>query len=364
MIAYFDYRPEYRSLESEINAAMRRVIDSGRLILGPEVAAFESEFAAFVGSAGAVGVASGTDALILALRAVGIGGGDEVITVANAGVPPVAAIRAVGARPRFVDVDPESLLLDPAGLEGALRANSRALLPVHLYGRPVPMEPLLEFASRNGLAVIEDCAQAHGARIGGRHVGTFGDVGCFSFYPTKNLGAFGDGGLCVAARPELEQRLRRLRMYGFGAERSAEVEGLNSRLDELQAAILRVKLRRLDEALAARRELARAYIERLRDSELRHPAAPAGSEHAYHLFVIETPRREPLIRRLQQSEIGYGIHYPHAVHTMPAYAFLDCAAGALPRTERACSAVLSLPLYPGLGEDAVRQVARTVLDGP
>ena len=256
MIPFFDYRPHYQALRREIDEAVRRVIDSGRLILGPEVDAFEGEFASYVGTAGAVGVNSGTDALILALRALEVGPGDEVLTVANAGVPPVAAIRAVGALPRFVDVSPASLLLDPARLEQARTKRTRCVIPVHLYGRPAAMKQILEFASHHDLAVIEDCAQAHGARIDERHVGTFGSIGCFSFYPTKNLGAFGDGGAIVSNDPALLGRVRALRFYGFDAARSAQHEGVNSRLDELQAAILRVKLTHLEEDLASRRDLA------------------------------------------------------------------------------------------------------------
>jgi dTDP-4-amino-4,6-dideoxygalactose transaminase len=352
-VPFFDYRPLHRRLEAPIEAAIRRVVASGQLILGPEVRAFEAEFAAWVGARAAVGVASGTDALELALRALGIGAGDEVLTVANAGVPTVAAIRAAGATPRFVDVDPDTLLLDPAGLEAALTPRTRAVLPVHLYGQPAPLEPILAFARRHGLRVVEDCAQAHGARIGPRHVGSFGDAGCFSFYPTKNLGAYGDGGMCVTGDPEIEERLRRLRSYGFDAQRSALCEGRNSRLDELQAAILRAKLVHLDAVLEERRALARRYREALAGGACEPVAEREGVAHAYHLFVVRAAERERAQRALADAGVGSAVHYPEPVHRMPAYAFLGYAAGSLPRTERACARVLSLPLYPGLSDEAL-----------
>lgn len=361
MIPFFDYRPQLQRLRREIDDAVRRVLESGRLILGPEGAAFENEFANYVGAAGAVGVNSGTDALTLALRALEIGPGDEVLTVANAGVPPVAAIRATGAMPRFVDVAPHTLLLDPDSLEQARTERTRCVIPVHLYGRPSPMVPILEFAARHGLSVVEDCAQAHGARIGGRHVGTFGTFGCFSFYPTKNLGAFGDAGAVVGDDRALLDRVRQLRMYGFDEDRSAHHEGLNSRMDEIQAAVLRVKLAHLAEDLATRCESASAYYLGLRDTDLPLPAPGQGVSHAYHLFVIRTPDRGRLVQALERRGIGYGLHYPDPVHLMPAYAFLGYSAGQLPETEEACRQVLSLPLYPGLSGEEIGSVVEAVL---
>jgi len=357
VIPYFDYRPGDRTIEAEIEAALRRVRGSGRLVLGPEVEAFEHEFAAWIGAAHGVGVASGTDALTLALRALEIGPGDEVITVANAGVPTIAAICATGATPRFVDVDADALLLDASLLKAAVTDRTRCLLPVHLYGRPVPMEPLLEFAARRGLAVVEDCAQAHGARLGNRHVGTFGDVGCFSFYPTKNLGAYGDGGLCVSADAALADRLRQLRFYGFGGEdRCARIEGANSRLDEMQAAILRVKLGRLDAALDERRAIADRYRAGLAAAALHLPSESPETRHAFHLFVIQTERRGALRAALEAAGIGSAIHYPEPVHRMEAYARLGYRDGDLPVSERASERVLSLPMYPGLAPSAVDAV--------
>ena len=357
MIPFFDYRPELAPMRAEIDAALARVLASGRLILGPEVEAFEHELAGWIGARHAVGVANGTDAITLALRALGIGTGDEVVTVANAGAPPVAAIRSAGATPRFVDVDGTSLLLDPALLERALSPRTRCILPVHLYGRAVPIDPILSFASRHGLAVVEDCAQAHGARPGGRHVGTRGAIGCFSFYPTKNLGALGDGGACVTDDPALAARLRRLRMYGFDGDRTSHIEGVNSRLDELQAAVLRVKLRCLDERLAERRALARSYVDALAGLPIHVHEAPESVAHAWHLFVVRPGDRTRAITALDGASIGHAIHYPCPAHRMEAYKFLGVRAEDLPVTEAACASVLSLPLYPGLDERAIPAVA-------
>jgi len=360
MIRYFDYRPELDRFRGEILDAMLRVLDSGHLVLGPEVHAFEQECASRIGVSGAVGVASGTDALALALRALDVGPGHEVLTVANAGVPTVAAIRSVGAVPRFVDVEPGSLLMDPAGLEAALTPRSRCVIPVHLYGQPLDLEPILELASRTGLRVVEDCAQAFGASRRGRAAGSLSDVGCFSFYPTKPLGAYGDGGLCTTDDPEIEARLRALRFYGFQADRHAHIEGLNSRLDEIQAAILRVKLRHVDDLRAERGEIAGRYREALRDTVFRLPQSVRETIDTHHLFVIRAPDRGRSIRALEDAGIGYGIHYAEPVHLMEAYAFLGYRAGELPVTEQACAEVLSLPCYAGLAEDAVDSVVRTL----
>ena len=360
MIPFFDYRPLYRSQKKETDEAWRRVIESGKLILGPEVRAFEQEFAAYAGARGAVGVNSGTDALILALRALEIGPGDEVITVTNAGVPPVSAIRAVGATPRFVDVDEKTLLMDAGKLDAARTDRTRCVMAVHLYGQAADLDAIGAFCSRHGLDLIEDCAQAHGTTYGGRHVGTFGRVGCFSFYPTKNLGAYGDGGLCVTDDPQLEERMRMVRTYGFREDRHAHCEGLNSRLDELQAALLRVKLRHLDESVEARRRIAAAYREGLEGSSFELQQQSAQGEHAYHLFVVRNSDRPRTIEVLQNSEIGFGIHYAEPVHLMEAYGFLSYPTGSFPCSERACETVLSLPIYPGLSADQVQKVVETL----
>jgi dTDP-4-amino-4,6-dideoxygalactose transaminase len=362
MIPFFDYLPEYRRVRAEIDESVRRVLESGRLILGPEVEAFEAEFAAHVGVSRAVGVASGTDALSLALLALGVEPGDEVITVANAGVPPVAAIRSIGAVPRFVDVRSSDLQMDSAAIESAVGPRTRCVLPVHLYGQPAPLDGILEAASALGLPVVEDCAQAHGATYAGRHVGGFGRIGCFSFYPTKNLAAFGDGGICVSDDPEIEQRLRMLRGYGYRGDGIAHVEGRNSRLDELQAAILRARLRHLDRVVGERRVIARRYLDGLSGSSLDLPEPVAPGDPSYHLFVVRSTRRADLTAALDRAEIGHLVHYPHPVHRMEAYRFLGYREGDLPVTVAACASVLSLPLYPGLETERVDRIVGTVLD--
>lgn len=361
MIQTFDCRSEYLKCKTEIDVAIQRVLNSGQLILGPEVEAFEAEFAAYVGASAAVGVGSGTDALILALRALEVGAGDEVITVANTAVPTISAIRAVGAIPRFVDVCPETLLIDPDQVSAAIGPCTRCILPVHLYGLPADMSSILGVARQRGIPIVADCAQAHGARIAGRHVGTFADIGCFSFYPTKNLGAFGDGGICTTNNAGLAARIRSLRCFGFEDDRIAHRDGICSRLDELQAAILRVRLRRLDAILETRRRLAAMYSSLLQGSRYVLPPDIDDAQHAFHQYVIRSPRRELLTRKLQQAGIGYGIHYPVPIHRMPAYEWLDCRSGELPVTERAATEILSLPLHSGLEDGDIRQVAEVLL---
>ncbi|MEX1096806.1 MAG: DegT/DnrJ/EryC1/StrS family aminotransferase [Planctomycetales bacterium] len=352
----FDYLRGYRARHDEFDAAIRRALESGRLILGPEVEAFEREFAAYVGAKHAVGLASGTDALVLALRALDLGPGDEVITVANTAVATVAAIRAVGAVPRFVDVRDDTLLMDVSQLAAAIGPRAKCLLPVHLFGQPVEMDALCAVAREHGLPIVEDCAQAHGARWRERHVGTFGTIGCFSFYPTKNLGGFGDGGMCVTDDEFLAARIRAQRMYGFCGDGIAHQEGLNSRLDELQAAVLRVRLAHLDEALAARRAIADCYRRELARAPYRLPADRAAARDACHLFVIRTDRRDAVTTALARAGVGYGIHYPVPIHRMPAYSFLDVPPGSLPVTERAAFEILSLPMFPELREDELGEV--------
>ena len=360
MIPFFDYRPHLARHRPEIDAAIARVLDSGSLVLGEEGKAFEDEFARFVGARFAVGVASGTDAITLGLRALGIGEGDEVLTVANAGVAPVVGIRAAGAIPRFVDVDADSLLLDPLLVEAAIGPQTRALLPVHLHGNPVDTRALRQIADAHDLFLVEDCAQAHGAKMGGASVGLLGDVGCFSFYPTKNLGAYGDGGLCVSGDPEVASRLREQRMYGFRGDAFAHVEGRNSRLDEIQAAILRVKLRHLEADVAERRALAAVYQRELAEAPVQVALTHKEGRHAFHLFVVQVPERKRILEHLAAAGVGHGLHYPVPIPKMDAYASFD-RPGELPTTEAACERVLSLPLYPGLSEDAVVKASRALV---
>lgn len=369
-IKAFDYLRGHARMEPEITVALQRVMRSGQLILGSEGAAFEREFAGFVGADHAVGVGSGTDALILALMAVGVQPGDEVITVANSAVPTASAIRAVGAIPRFVDIDPVTLLMDAELVESAVTSQTRCLLPVHLYGLPLDMRPLMDIAGRCQLAVVEDCAHGHGATFEGTHVGITGDVGCFSFYPTKNLGAYGDGGICTTRRADLADRLRSLRMYGFqGDQRIAITEGRNSRLDEMQAAVLRVKLRHLNHSLIKRQQIAEQYLNLLRQWPEILPPVINDRKHAWHQFVVRLEDRRALTDALEVADIGYGIHYGTPLHQMPAFQqpFSQQVSGpmettpvSLPVSELAARQVLSLPMFPELRQDEIRRVCEVV----
>ena len=303
---------------------------------------------------------SGTEALHLALRAAGIGPGDEVITVANAGVPGIVAVEAAGARPVFVDVDPVTMNLDLERLAAAISSRTRAILPVHLYGRPAEMDAVLETARRYDLAVVEDCAQAHGASYRGRKVGSLAHIACFSFYPTKNLGAYGDGGAVVTDDAELADRLLLLRQYGWRRQYFSELRGVNSRLDEIQAAILRVKLRHLDAWNTRRQTVATRYRERLAGTGLVLPAEPVDATHVYHLFVVQTSQRDGLREHLRHIDIGTGIHYPLPAHLQPAYRHLGGKPGQLPVTERLAGEVLSLPMFPELTDGEIDRVAEAI----
>lgn len=360
MIPFNDLTLQYESIKAEVQEAMDRVFGRGWFILGEELDAFEREFASYLGVPHAVGVGNGTEALHLALRALGIGPGDEVITAPNAGVPTVAAICAAGAKPVFVDVQPESYNLDPSLLQAAINKQTRAILPVHLYGQAADMDGVLELARRYNLRVIEDACQGHGATYKGRKVGTIGDAGCFSFYPTKNLGCYGDGGMVVTRDPEVGAKLRLLRNYGKVEGYRHSIRGFNSRLDELQAAILRVKLRHLDQWNQSRRERALLYDELLRDSGVVAPLEMPYGQHIYHLYVIRTRQRDQLQERLAAQGVGTMVHYPIATHLQEAYRDLGQAEGSCPVAETYASQILSLPMYAELSEDAVRQVCRAV----
>jgi dTDP-4-amino-4,6-dideoxygalactose transaminase len=359
-IPVFECRTQYANLKSDILGAMEAVMASGNLILGPEVRSFEEEFSEFLGSEGdAVGVASGTEALMVALIALGIGRGDEVITVANTAVPTVSAIRSVGAMPVFCDADPRTCLMDLSRLPQLVTSRTRAVIPVHLYGNIVDVLKMRSILGDRPIRIVEDCAQAHGASLNGRQAGTLGDVGAFSFYPTKNLGACGDAGLCYSRDRDLVREMRRIRTYGFGVGHYAEREGVNSRLDELQAAILRVKLRHLREFVQRRRDLASMYYRNLPSAV--EPVPPGtGVEHAYHLFVVRVRGRERLREALEKFGIGTAVHYPTPIHLMRGYSFLGIPAGSLPETEKAANEVLSLPLYPELPPEAVGRVCQEI----
>jgi dTDP-4-amino-4,6-dideoxygalactose transaminase len=359
VIPFHDLQPIRRALAEPVDAAVRRALGSGWYILGPEVEAFENAFATYHGGGSAVGVANGTDAIELALRAAGIGLGDEVITVAHTAVATVCAVERAGARPVLVDIDPLTYTMDPAAARAAITPRTRALLPVHLYGHPAAMGPLTELADRHGLLLVEDCAQAHGARSQGRLVGTFGQLAAFSFYPTKVLGAYGDGGAVLTSDPALAARLRRLRTYGQTDRYHHAERGINSRLDEVQAAILGVKLAHLDAQIAERRRLADGY--RLHLTGVDHPVEADGVEHVYHLYVVRSPRRDDLRARLRERGMETQIHYPLPVHLQPAYADLGYPPGSLPATERACATIVSLPMYSGLDAAAIARVGREMV---
>ena len=353
----------YLARQVEIDAAVARTLASGWYILGSEVRAFEAEWAAFVGIAHAVGVASGTDGLRLALRALGIGPGDRVFTVSHTAVATVAAIDMVGATPVYVDVTPDTLTMDPERLEEAVRragpGRARAVLPVHLYGHPADLTAISDVCARHDLRLLEDCSQAHGAAWEGRKVGTWGEVAVWSCYPTKNLGAFGDGGIVTTSDPEINDRLRLLREYGWRERYVSAVPGENSRLDEMQAAILRVKLRGLEADNARRREVAARYDALLAGTELTLPRTRPEATPVFHQYVVRHPRRDELRAYLQAEGIGTLIHYPVPIHQQPAYArFAD---GPLPNTQEAARTVLSLPLYPEIPDDHVRRTAEALL---
>lgn len=355
-IPMFDYRPQYNKLHREILDAITGVLESGSLILGPRVEAFQRNFCQFLSQGGhGVGVGNGTDALAIALRALGIGLDDEVITVANTAVATVSAIRMVGATPVFCEINPRTLVMDPLDAETRITERTKAIVPVHLFGNAVDMDAVLALAGRRHLRVVEDCAQACGTTFGGRAVGTWGDVGCFSFYPTKNLGAYGDGGLCFTRDETLADAMRKIRVYGCERNLHAECEGVNSRLDELQAAVLDVQLRHLPQCLEERRRLAAMYADNLPPNCSMQGITP-GTRHSYHLVVIQSNRRRSLMARLEAADIRYGVHYLTPIHRMKAYEFLGYSPGSLPLTEAAADRVLSLPCFPGLSLDAVQKV--------
>jgi dTDP-4-amino-4,6-dideoxygalactose transaminase len=351
-------KAQYDAAKPEIDAAIARVLEKGRYILGDECRAFEQEFAAFVGVEHGIGVGSGTDAIVVALRALGIGRGDEVITVSHTAVATVAAIEMCGATPAFVDIDPKTYTLDATKLATRITPRTKAIIAVHLYGHPAAVDDIQRVAG--SIPIIEDCAQAHGAAIGDRRVGSIGVFGCFSFYPTKNLGALGDGGALVTRDPALAQRAREIREYGWRERYVSAIAGINTRLDELQAALLRVKLRSLDKSNDRRRAIAAKYDEGLAGTSLVLPTVAEGMRHVYHLYVVRTQNREPVMKQAREAGIGTLVHYPMPVHLQPAYAGRCPGGDALPESERASREVLSLPMYPELSDADVATVITTM----
>jgi dTDP-3-amino-3,4,6-trideoxy-alpha-D-glucose transaminase len=350
-------------LVDELLAVVARVASTGAFTMGHELEAFEEEFAAYCETGHAIGVSSGTEAIVLALRALEIGPGDEVIVPANSFIATAEAVSLVGATPRLVDVDPATHLITAAAVEAAIGPRTRAVIPVHLMGSTVDMAPIAELARAAGLYVIEDCAQAHGARYRGQRVGTFGDLGCFSFYPTKNLGAWGDGGAVISADPGLADRVRLLRSHGEGPRYHHSVVGTTARLDALQAALLRVKLRRLEGWNDDRRRIGAELRDGLAETslELPAPASDAG-DHVYHLFVARTEQREALRAFLGERGVATAVHYPIPIHRTGAYADLGLGAGSLPVAERLAEQICTLPLYPLMADDEIARVVEAVQD--
>jgi aminotransferase EvaB len=346
------YLTEYEKERDDIIDAVETVFGSGKLVLGPSVRSFEEEFAAYHGVGHCVGVDNGTNAIVLGLRALGVGAGDEVITVSNTAAPTVVAIDAVGAKPVFVDVDARTYLMDVEQVASAVTSRTRCLLPVHLYGQCVDMAPLQAIAEQHGLPILEDCAQAHGARHHGRIAGSMGRAAAFSFYPTKVLGAYGDGGATITDDATVDADLRRLRYYGMESQyHVVSTPGYNSRLDEVQAEILRRKLTRLDGYVAGRQAIAARYAEALADTDLVLPAVAPGNEHVYYVYVVRHPARDRIIEALAAQDIALNISYPWPVHTQTGFAHLGYGAGSLPVTEAVAGEIFSLPMFPSLGAD-------------
>ncbi len=347
----WDYLEEYRQEKDEIIAAIEEVLESGQLILGSKVQAFEKEYAQYCGTKYGVGVANGTDALFLALKALGIGNGDEVITVSNTAIPTVSAIVSSGAKPVFVDISEESYLMDVSKIESVITSKTKCILPVHLFGQCADMDKINELAEHYKLFVLEDCAQSHGATYKGKKSGSMSDVSATSFYPTKILSTFGDGGMVNTDNEQLEQKLRRLRFYGAEKTYYAQEHGYNSRLDELHASILLRRMKHLESNIVRRRQLAKQYNDALSNTNLILPKEMEYGKHAYHLYVVRHTDRDQILKELRLQNINLGINYPWPIHTMSGYASLGYKEGDLPVTEKMAKEIFSLPMYPSLSDE-------------
>ena len=361
MIPFVDLKAQYASIKGEVNAAIQGVLDSCQFTLGNEVVKFEEEFAAFSGAKIGIGVNTGTSALHLALLAADIGPGDEVITVSHTFVATVAAIRYTGATPVFVDIDPVTFTMDPSLIEGAITSRTKAILPVHLYGQAADMDPIVEIARKHDLVVIEDAAQAHAAEYKGRRVGSLGDMACYSFYPGKNLGAYGEGGMVVTNNSEYARTIQMFRDWGAEQKYHHVLKGYNYRLEGLQGAVLRVKLKYLESWTEGRRAAASRYDELLAGSDYSTPVALAHNRHVYHVYAIRTSNRQAVQESLQAQGVQSGIHYPTPVHLLPAHEDLGYRQGQFPHSEAAADEVLSLPMFPELTEAQTSQVADALL---
>ncbi|HEX7045667.1 MAG TPA: DegT/DnrJ/EryC1/StrS family aminotransferase [Burkholderiales bacterium] len=355
-IPFLDLTAEFRALEREWLERIRATGARGSFILGPEVTAFEHEFAQYLGVKHAIAVANGTDSLVLSLRALDIGPGDEVITTPYSFFASSEAVSAVGATPVYVDIRPDSFTLDPEAVEAAITPRTRAILPVHIFGHACDMEALERIARRHGLAIVEDCAQAFGARSGGRFVGAVGDCGSFSFYPTKVLGCYGDGGMVTTSSDAINERIRRLRNHGSSKPYLHSELGYNSRLDEIQAALLRLKLARVEAAIAERRRIARAYDEQLAGSDVATPRAAAEAAHVYGVYTVRVPRRDAVRRALADAGVPTALYYPLGLHLQEVYARLGYRPGSMPVCEALTAENLSLPIYPGMPAAHIERV--------
>ena len=359
-IPFVDLRSQHEALRADITRAIEGVLESSEFILGAETQAFEKEFAAYCGARHCCGVASGTEALQLALLALGIGKGDEVVVPALTFAATAFAVSYTGATPVFVDIDERTFTMDPSKLEGAITGKTKAVVPVHLYGRPVDMSTIVLIARRHEIYLVEDACQAHGASYRGQRIGSFGDAACFSFFPSKNLGGCGDGGAIVTSNAELEKKISMLRNYGQPVRYRHETIGLNSRLDSMQAAILRVKLKHLDDWTAARRRAAKLYGEQLKGIPVVAPIDEAAAVSVYHLYVIRAARRDALRTALADAGIDTGIHYDPPLHLQPCFKALGYRVGDFPAAEKAAKEVLSLPMYPEISEPDIERVARQI----
>jgi len=360
MVPYVDLKEQYQSIKHEIREAVDRVLESCHFVLGPEVSKFEEEFAAYTGASFAIGVNSGTSALHLALLAAGIGPGDEVITVPFTFVATTAAVRYTGATPVFVDIDPKTYNMNPALIEARITSRTKAILPVHLYGQPADMDPILEVARKHKLLVIEDAAQAHGALYKGRRCGTMGDLAIFSFYPGKNLGAYGEGGLVTTRHSEYNRTIRMLRDWGGEKKYEHKLKGYNYRLEAIQGAILRVKLRHLEKWTEARRANAALYDKLLEGSGVITPGVIPDVRHVYHVYAVQAPDRQATTEHFKSQDIQFGIHYPIPIHLLEAHSDLGYRAGDFPVAERVARGILSLPMYPELRPSQIEQVSAAI----
>lgn len=359
-IPLVDLKAQYLSIKKEIDEAIQRVLNKCNFIMGDEVKEFEEELASFCSAKYAVGVSSGTDALLLALKAINIQPGDEVITVPNTFIATTEAITMAGGKIKFVDIDEETFNIDTNKIESAITNKTRAILPVHLYGQPANMDPIIDLAKKYNLKVIEDAAQAHGAEYNNKRVGALGDIGIFSFYPGKNLGAYGDAGAVVTNDPDISNKIAMLRNHGRTKKYEHEYEGYNCRLDTLQAAILRVKLKYINSWNEARRNHAYSYRKLLQNTDIILPTEQKDCKHIYHIFAVRTADRDNLLNKLKNEGIGAGIHYPIPLHLQPAYRYLGYKKGDFPITEKCAREIISLPMYPELDEVKIKRIAEAI----